>query len=161
VRLQIQNKRRQMRKNKIQGFTLVELVTVVAVIAILSAVAYPSYQESIRKAKRAEGRAALMQLMQQEERFYSQATTYIAFSATSTDANAAKFKWWSGAEPKSSSYEISASACLNDVIQNCVLLTARPGTERVNSSYQDPTCADFMLSSTGVKTVSGSGVNCW
>ncbi len=109
----------------------------------------------------AEGRAALMQLMQQEERYYSQSTTYIVFSSSSTDANEIKFKWFSGNAAATSAYEISAAACTNDVIQNCVLLTAKPGTAKVSQALTDPACGNFMLSSTGAKTVSGDATNCW
>jgi type IV pilus assembly protein PilE len=143
------------------GFTLIEVMIVIVIVAILSAVAYPSYEESVRKSKRAEGRAALMQLMQQEERFYSQNTKYIVFSVESTEDHQKKFKWFSADTAAASSYEIKATACSGDVIQNCVLLTARPGTGRVNSAFKDSACEDLMLTSTGEKTASGTATNCW
>ena len=37
-----------------KGFTLIELMIVVAVIGVLAAIAYPSYQDSVRKARRAD-----------------------------------------------------------------------------------------------------------
>jgi type IV pilus assembly protein PilE len=55
-----------------RGFTLIELMIVVAIVAILASVAYPSYLESVRKSRRAEARAQLMETAQYMERFYSQ-----------------------------------------------------------------------------------------
>ena len=54
------------------GFTLVELMIVVAIVGILAAIAYPSYVDSVRKGKRADGRAALTSLLQQQERYFTQ-----------------------------------------------------------------------------------------
>lgn len=53
-----------------RGFTLLELMIVVAVIAILASLAYPSYLDSVRKSRRADGMAALLnvQLAQQKLR---------------------------------------------------------------------------------------------
>lgn len=150
-----------MKKNVNNGFTLIELMVTVAIVGILAAVAYPSYQDSIIKTKRAEGRVALMQIMQQQERYYTQNNTYITFSSNSTDANEQKFHWWSGANVSSSSYEIKAEACTDDTIVNCVKLTAMPGTAKVNAAYKDAKCGDISLTSTGVKAASGTATNCW
>ncbi|MDB5761354.1 MAG: type pilin protein [Herminiimonas sp.] len=151
------NKRRQMANSFSRGFSLIELMIVVAILAMLAAIEYPSYQESIRKTKRAEGGAALMQLMQQQERYYSQNNTYVAFSAAAPNG----FKWFSGNTAATSSYEISAAACQDDTIRNCVMLTAKPGTKNVNSRYTDDACMSLTLTSTGIKAAAGNAVNCW
>jgi type IV pilus assembly protein PilE len=144
-----------------RGFTLIELMIVVAIVAILAAITLPSYQESVRKARRVEGRSALTQLMQQQERYYSLHTTYIAFSQKSTGGDALQFKWYSGSSDKESAYEISGSSCTGDTITNCVILVAKPGTQNVNTSFSDPSCNELSLTSTGVKSASGAASNCW
>ena len=141
------------------GFTLIEVLVVAIILAIIAAIAFPSYQAAIRKARRAEGHAALMQLMQQQERYYSQNTSYVVFSAASTDVHEKKFKWFSADNPSVSAYEMSAQACPNESIQNCVILTAKPGTAKVNSSFTDAQCGDLTFTSTGIK--SANAPNCW
>lgn len=140
-----------------QGFSLIEMMVVAAILAILAAIVYPSYQESVRKARRSEGRAAMLALMQQQERYYSQHSTYIVFSSSAVNG----FKWFSANSPATSSYEISATACSDDSIQNCVLLTAKPGTANVNAAHQDDACGNLMLTSTGMKAAAGAAANCW
>ncbi len=65
-----------MRVNKVLGFTLIELMIAVAVVGILAAIAYPSYQESIRKSRRADAKAVLLQAAQWMERFYTENNRY-------------------------------------------------------------------------------------
>lgn len=148
-----------MHARKTYGFTLVELMVVLIILAILAAIAYPSYQESILKTKRAEGRAALMRTMQQQERYYSRQASYISFSVASADADAKSFRWYSGDNAASSLYEISAEACDGAEIRDCVKLTASPGTQNVNRNYQDPVCGRLTLTSEGEK--SADAVQCW
>ena len=62
-----------MRTSRVQyrhGFTLIEVMIAVAIIAILAAVAYPAYQDQILRARRAEGKAALLKAAQLQERNY-------------------------------------------------------------------------------------------
>lgn len=164
MRLVRRNKEANLVRARQSGFTLIEVMVVAAIVAILAAVAYPSYLESVRKAKRAEGRKALMQLMQQQERYYSQNSKYIAFSSESTNENERKFIWFSGSSAAGSAYEIHATACGNEAfekIENCVLLTARPGTSKVDTGYKDAKCENLTLASTGIKGSSTGSTDCW
>ncbi|MEO4047232.1 type IV pilin protein [Pseudomonas sp. CAU 1711] len=61
---------------KRNGFTLIELMIAVAVVGILAAIAYPSYSEHVRKTRRAEVAAVMLENAQLMERFYSQNGTY-------------------------------------------------------------------------------------
>lgn len=59
-----------------RGFTLIELMIVVAVVAILVAIAYPSYQEQMRKSRRAQAQADLIEYAQAAERYHTVNNTY-------------------------------------------------------------------------------------
>lgn len=142
-----------------RGFTLVEVMVVVVVVGILASIAYPSYQEAVRRGKRAEGRAALMQLMQQQERYYSRHNSYITFSSVSMDDDETKFKWFSGDSVASSAYEISAVACAGETIRDCVQLVADPGSTKVGGHFFDPVCGKLTFTSTGIKDADDS--KCW
>lgn len=144
---------------RLRGFSLIQVIVALAVVGILAGIAYPSYLEATRKAKRAEGRAALYQLMLQEERFYSQRNSYIAFSSGSASEDEMRFKWFSGNSPETSAYEIKAEACSGDTIQNCVRLVAMPGTANVNANFEDSVCGNLALASTGEKDANTP--ECW
>lgn len=143
----------------LRGFTMIELMITLVILAILAAIAFPSYQESVLKAKRTEGRAALMKTMQQQERYYSLHTTYLAFSSASIDANESRFSWFSGENAQTSFYEISAQSCKEKTLRECVLLKAQPGTSKVNAKYRDPKCETLSLTSSGEKMAGADG--CW
>lgn len=61
-----------MKTRRNQGFTLVELMIVVAIVAILAAIAYPSYQQYVRKSRRADAKAVLVEAAQFMERSYTE-----------------------------------------------------------------------------------------
>ncbi len=58
------------------GFTLIELLIAVAIVSILATVAYPQYSEYMKKARRSEIAAVLVEEAQKLERFYSRAGQY-------------------------------------------------------------------------------------
>lgn len=66
------------------GFTLIELMITVAVVAILAAVAVPTYQDQVRKSRRAQAKADLVEYSQMAERFHTVQNTYQGFALPST-----------------------------------------------------------------------------
>ncbi|MFZ2293483.1 MAG: type IV pilin protein [Polaromonas sp.] len=146
-----------MNKRISSGFTLIELMIVVAIVAILASIAYPAYSNSILKGRRAEGRTALAELMQQQERYMTQNNAYYAFSnaAGTTTPASVPFKTFSGDTPAKTAYYLSASACPSSTISECVQVSATP----VKS---DPEAGTLQVLSTGTKTCTGTKTSvCW
>jgi len=61
---------------KMRGVTLLELMIVVVIIGIMAAIAYPNYRDFAARAKRNEAKAILLEIAQNQERFYLQNSTY-------------------------------------------------------------------------------------
>lgn len=136
-----------------QGFTLTEIMIVVAIIGILAAIAYPSYQESVRKSRRADARAVLLEAAQFMERRYTENLTAGYGGITQADLNAQRL----GASPKDGGtafYNIQLAA----VGQNNFTLSAVP-----TGAQSTDACGTLSLTNTGAKTVSGSKpvTECW
>ena len=150
------------------GFTLIELMIVVAVVAILAAVAYPAYRDSVLKGRRAQARAALMELIQQQERYMTQNNTYLKFSNTSGTTNPAAastiFKVFAGDDPAASPYRLSTTECTKPgggtfSITECVTAIATP-------VHPDSVVGALSLTSTGTKACALSSTDakfrlCW
>lgn len=60
-----------------RGFTLIELMVVVAVVAIIAAIAIPSYSEAVRKGRRGQAKADLVEAAQVVERYRTVNNTYV------------------------------------------------------------------------------------
>ena len=163
-----------------QGFTLIELMVTLVVIAILAAVAYPAYQDQILRAKRAEGKAALLKAAQLQERNYlsgdpSLATPSPTYLPTATLAqlfgllNGAVI--YSGENPAlaTGAYTITVNAiggagCTTSLV-DCFVLSATPNplanfTDIKNGILQ---CGVMTLNNAGGRTVSGTltVTDCW
>lgn len=146
-----------------RGFTLIELLIVVAVVAILAAIAYPAYTDSVLKGRRAQARTALLDLMQQQERYMTQRNTYLAFTndAGTTDPAAVPFKTFAGDSSAGTPYWLSASTCdSTQLINECVMVTATP------TASNDASVASLTLTSTGLKKCTGTAKDtnpklCW
>lgn len=124
--------------NSNKGFTLIELMITVAIIGILASIALPSYRQYVVESRRSEGISMLLQVMQQQERYY---TEELSYTTDLTDLGFAV------ANPPSnnSNYAISASACGSDPVNRCVLLTAVAQGEQAADG-------NLTLNSRGVRT---------
>ena len=145
------------RKGKGGGHTLAEVLVALAICAALAAVGAASWQGLARSQRRAEARAALLMLMQQQERHFSRHGRYQAFDATAPGP----FKWHSGASPADSAYTLSATACEGESLERCVSVVARPGGPGARASHADPDCGILGLDSRGQRQAGGKLAACW
>jgi len=131
-------------------------------VAILAAVAYPSYQDSVRKGRRGEGRAALTTLLQQQERYMTQLNTYSTFTSAGNPASGTPFKGYSSPDGQAKSYyKLNATVCdapaggSSPDIKECVKVLAEP-------LLSDPQVGTLWMDSRGRRGCSGTQQDrCW
>jgi type IV pilus assembly protein PilE len=127
----------QMRSMQ-RGFTLIELMIVVAVIAILAAVAYPAYNDQVRKSRRAQAKANLVEYAQLAERHFTVNNSYAGFQAPTN---------------KTPFYTVATTV---DAATFTLTATAQ------GAQAQDK-CGDLSITNTGAKAKTGSAPlsDCW
>ncbi|MBK4733600.1 type IV pilin protein [Noviherbaspirillum pedocola] len=136
-----------------RGFSLAELAAVLALAALLAWMGARSWQDLVRTQRRAEGRSALARAMQAQEHYFSRYGRYRAYDV----AAPAGFPWHSGPTPAASAYLLSAVACSDAPLEDCVQLRAEPGA----SAFRDSECGMLMLDSRGRQGAQGEGGRCW
>jgi type IV pilus assembly protein PilE len=119
---------------------------VVAIIGILATIAYPAYQDSVRKSRRSDGIALLMDAMARQERYYTDHNTY---TSTLSDIN-----YTIDAAGKASStegfYLMKAEVCaVATPLTSCVKLTAEPQNAQLSDG-------NLVIDSVGNKTRNGN-----
>jgi len=144
------------RKSNPAGHTLIEVLIVLGMLAVLTAAAMQGWQHLVRRQQRSEAKAALLKVMQQQERHLSRTGRYQPFNA----AAPGPFTWHSGPTPAESAYAISAVACAGMSLASCVTALAHPGGAGVRPGQGDPACGVLRLDSRGVQQADG-GAACW
>jgi type IV pilus assembly protein PilE len=143
-----------MRNTK--GFTLIEVMIVVVVIAILAAIAFPSYQESVRKARRADAKSTLLATAQILERCFTEFNVYNNTNCSVIDAGPA-IAFDSDDTTKGVSgdgyYRITNTALTTTTFTIQAAPTIKGGQNN------DARCATFTLTEAGVK--GATNTDCW
>lgn len=152
------------------GFTLIELMVAVAVVAILATLSVPSYRIYVERANRTVAKTALTEVVSRQNSYYVDRKRF----ATSFD----KLGWGSGTLYLNREGTLSASSNTNSIYEVKLAgdsnSTACPATgspsasgftvvaRPINSQASDTRCATLCLSSTGIKSASGTDAgDCW
>ena len=128
-----------MKKNR--GFTLIELMIVVAIVGILVSIAYPSYSAQVRKSRRADAQAALMDIAARQQQMLLDTRSY---AATVAALNITL--------PASVVQNYTVTVAVGTTVVPMFTVTATPSGSQVND-----TCAAMSLDQSGTKLPSA----CW
>lgn len=123
-------------------------MVVVAVVAILATIALPSYQDSVRKSRRGQAKADMLEITQALERHYTIQRDYSSFVVPPTFEQSPR--------QGEADYVITGFAAMTATAYE---LTATPQGGQVN----DTRCGTLRIDSRGRKFVSGSDpvADCW
>lgn len=128
-----------------RGITLMELMIVVVIVGIMAAIAYPNYRDFAARAKRNEAKAILLEIAQNQERFYLQNSTYGTLSQLGYGANTI--------ETDSGSYDVTINPA-PDASNFTAVATFKLGGAEAGK------CATFTIDGRGAQT-SQPKADCW
>jgi type IV pilus assembly protein PilE len=147
-------------RGKQKGITLIELMIVIVIIGILAAVAYPSYQNSVRKARRADGAAALTNVQLAQEKLRSSCRFYAQNLAGAANICGASAAASTVAAPVASG-EGYYTVALSNATATGYTVTATGSGDQANDKAGGVTCTLVLTVSAanpnGVRTPAG----CW
>ena len=128
-----------------RGFTLIEMMIVIVIVSVLLLVGLPAYRKQVIQGNRAEGTAALLRIMDRQERYYANnfpptyasSMTGLGFAGTNLVT-------------ENGHYSIAVGNCTGSTdLKSCVKLTATAQGSQTDDG-------DLTLNSRGEKTRDGN-----
>jgi type IV pilus assembly protein PilE len=153
----------KLMKKRETGFTLIELMITAVIVGILAAVAIPSFNSYVIKGKRSQAKAALLNLSQMEERYY---TNNYGYKAVTAAPGVDPWPNFAGTNVGARTYDIAVTLPVVVPASSVYIITATP-----SNGFTDTQCGTLLLDNTGAKrsnaivngTVNGTvgAAPCW
>jgi type IV pilus assembly protein PilE len=135
-----------MMNKKKQGFTLIEVIITMAIVAILTTIAVPTYQSSVRKSRRIEAIATLLDIQLRQEKWLANN------SRSSSDPPYCEGKLdcpHLTSDHPYYKFEISSAATSKNTYK--IQAKAKEGTDQLNDKEKGEPCSTLTLYQTGKK----------
>ena len=142
-----------MKHKKSRGFTLIEVMIVVVIISILATLALTSYGNYVRKARRADAKADILEIAHLLERNRTESNRFDQ-DAAGNAVTLATIGITQSPQQGVAFYNLALASGANTYT-----ITATPA----GSQTQDTRCGTLTLNQAGTRTESGSGTvtDCW
>ena len=132
-------------KTRHAGFTLIELLIVIVIVGILAAIAYPAYNSSVRKAKRTDAQAQMLNVQIAQEKYRANNTQYAA--------NLAAVGITSSSIVDGQYTLATAAIGGSEVVAYTVTATAVGGKDQANDKAEGQSCSTLTITvSAGAET---------
>jgi len=132
------------------GFTLIEVMIVVVIIGVIAAIALPSYQDYSKRARRSDGKAALLAVQLAQEKYRANQPSYGSLSDLSSAISSVSPRGY---------YDISiVKVDTSGATPSTYTATAAP-TSKNNQNTDD--CGSFVINSADSYTAGGDDELCW
>lgn len=142
-----------------RGFTLIEIMMVIAIIGILAAIALPGYEQYVTRSKRGLAKSAIVQVMDRQAQFF---VDNKRFATDLTDLGYGEDGFGinrSGKEVASTSADrVYIVQLASGASTMAFTMEAVP---QLSQATKDAKCGTLQITHTGVKSVTGTGTDCW
>ena len=153
------------------GFTLIEVMIAVAVVAILATIAVPSYKVYVERANRTVAKTSLAEVVSRQNSYYVDRKRYATtFSKLGWGADTLYLnREGTLSTTNSTTQSIYEVKLAGDATSTACPASGSPSTagftvvaKPINSQVGDERCATLCMSSSGIKSASGTDAgNCW